>query len=234
MKKIIVSGDIIEFYDYEKTLKGKGGYKMTDDIKQKEKNYNSTVINRRNNVRRLVTSNFEPRMCNFLTLTFAKNMTDLKFANNEFKKFIKRLKYQFKIQNLKYVCVIEFQKRGAIHYHVIINTPWIPLKDIEKCWGLGFVFIENIDNCDNLGAYLVKYMTKENADKRLEGEKGYLCSRNLVHPIEYSDFEYLDLFKTQEENILNKIKGHPPIYSSTFDTEFLGKCHYEQYNLKRS
>lgn len=237
MKKIIVSGNIIEIYEYEKSIKSKGGYRMADDLEQKDKNYKNTVIRRRNQVRRLVTSNFNSRDCKFLTLTFKDNVQDLKFANNEFKKFIKRLKFELKkhfdIKNFKYVCVIEFQKRGAIHYHMILNIPWFPLAKIEKCWSNGFVFIEDIENCDNVGAYLIKYMTKENADERLQGQIGYLCSRNLIQPIEYSDSKYLDLFATHEKMICNKLKGHSPVYTSEFDTDKLGKCLYKQYNLER-
>ncbi|GAI10009.1 unnamed protein product, partial [marine sediment metagenome] len=38
-------------------------------------------------------------------------------TNREFKKFIQRLRYQY--GDFKYMAVIEFQDRGAIHYHMI-------------------------------------------------------------------------------------------------------------------
>ena len=134
---------------------------------------------------------------------------------------------------MKYIAVIEFQKRGAIHYHVMLNTPYIPQEEIQNLWRNGFVFINKIDNVDNLGDYIVKYMTKDTAHKRLQGEKAYFCSRNLEKPFEITDTKYLDLFATYKKQIEKIIKKCTPTYESTYDTECLGQCHYIQYNLDR-
>lgn len=233
MKKIVLSGNIIEIYNYRFNGCGVGGFKMKKDLEQKQKNYLNTICKRRDKVRRLVTMNFSERFCKFLTLTFKENVTDISFANNEFKKFIKRLKYQFELKNLKYVAVIEFQERGAIHYHMIFNSYWLDVKKVQSCWGNGFVFIEDVSHVDNLGAYLIKYMTKDNSDIRLQNEKGYLYSKNLDRPIEFTDTKYLDLFYSKELNVLKSIKNKSPVYTSDFDSDFMGRCHYEQYNLKR-
>ena len=233
MRKIIKTGSIIELYEYEKTIIGKGGHQELKNLEQKERNYQNQNIRRRNNVRRLVCANFTNENCKFLTLTFVENETDIKKCNLEFKNFIKRLKYQFKLNDLKYITVIEFQKRGAVHYHVMLNIPYIPHKKLEKLWKNGFVFVNKIKNVDNLGAYLVKYMTKDTADKRLQGQKAYFCSRNLNKPLEMTDIKYSDLFESHWKMIENKIKKCTPVYESTYDTECFGSCHYTQYNLNR-
>lgn len=235
MKKIIISGPIIELYEYEKTIVGKGGYKEIKDLEQQEKNYQNQNIRRRNNVRRLVCANFKNTDCKFLTLTFKENVTDIKACNLEFKNFIKRLKYNYKLKELKYIAVIEFQKRGAIHYHVMLNIPYIPQKDLQELWRNGFIFINKIDNVDNLGAYLVKYMTKDTEDVRLQGEKAFFCSRNLIKPIEVSDISYPDLFESHKMILEKAIKQKKctSVIESTYDTECLGTCFYQQFNLNR-
>lgn len=235
MKKLVIAGSIREIYEYEKTIIGKGGHKEIKDLIQKEKNYQNQNIRRRNNIRRLVCANFINTDSKFLTLTFADNITDIKFCNKEFKNFIKRLKYNYNLNNLKYVAVIEFQKRGAVHYHVMLTTPYIPLQEIQTLWGHGFVFINKINNVDNLGAYLVKYMTKDSSDTRLQGEMAYLHSRNLKKPIEVSNINCPDLFNSHMMILEQKIKQKKctPVYESTYDTECLGQCYYQQYNLDR-
>lgn len=234
MKKVFISGSMVEIYEYQGFTSGKGGKKEKTTGEQKDKNYKCQVIKRRNMVRRLACSNFNNQDVKFITLTFKENETDVKKCNNEFKKFVKRLKYHLQQKAIKYLAVIEFQQRGAIHYHCLINLPYIPISELEKIWGNGFVFIEDVTHVDNLGAYLVKYMTKETADDRLMGEKGYLTSSNLIRPIEASNSD-VKLFKIFEQKYFEKldIKKHIPVYETTYDTEMLGKCHYMQYNFER-
>ena len=90
MKKIFISGPILEVYEYEKNLFAKGGNleKLSDEHVQR--NYNSRVILRRNMVRRLVCANFNSSNAKFLTLTFddkkvTHDIRDVKQCNNEFK-----------------------------------------------------------------------------------------------------------------------------------------------------
>ena len=102
-------------------------------------------------------------------------------------------------------------------------------------WGHGFVFINAIEHVDNVGAYIVKYMTKDTTDTRLQGLKAYLCSRNLVRPEQIINHD-LKEFKKLEDIIekryhLSEIDAE---YESTYETEMLGTCEYKQYNIGRS
>lgn len=234
MKKIIISNNIIEIYSSDKVITGVGGYKETKDLEQKEKNYNQQVIRRRNNVRHLVCCNFTEND-KFFTLTFSKNETDLNYCNAKFKKFIKVLKSKYKIKNFKYLAVIEFQKRGAIHYHIICNLPYVPQKDLQELWGNGFVWINCIKNIDNLGAYVVKYMTKETSDKRLQGNKGYLCSKGLKRPVEVSNMQNTnrDLFQFYNNLVEKSTKNIAPVYCSEYENDYLGHVTYKQFNLSK-
>lgn len=216
-------------------------------------NYAQTVRRRRETVRDLGIANFDTND-KFVTLTFAENMTDLKKGNNLFKCFVKRLKYwaEKKGVNLKYLAVIEFQKRGAIHYHMLCNLPFIKKAELTEIWGNGFVKINAIDKVDNLGAYITKYMTKEKADDRLKTEKGYLCSRNLKRPKVYKSWESVPyngkqlkvgeislLNKRQEDYLdaLNLVKTleeqNKKVYERAFSTDH-GIIVHRQYNAIRS
>ena len=152
----------------------------------------------------------------FLTLTFADNVQDWKYANREFSKFIQRLNYFVygeKCTRLAYVGVPELQDRGAIHYHILFfNLPYIDKLEVEALWGLGYtrIEVEKVSGMqgENLGRYITKYMVKQfySKDKQgkdifyydkdiWEGKKVYFASRNLYRPSVFriSKKEYLDI-----------------------------------------
>ena len=106
-KKIVCAGDVIEVYEYDKGyLKG---YELTESEKrnngrlkgEKSNNYEEhrkQVLQRaKKNLRRLINANVgqygKEFIAKFLTLTFKDNIKDIKQANYEFTKFIKRLNY---------------------------------------------------------------------------------------------------------------------------------------------
>lgn len=215
---------------------GTGGnhHNNNTDEKTKQLHYANTNQKRRDTIRRLACCNFDNMYDKFLTLTFSDNKTDVQECNVLFKAFIRKLREVKHISNLKYLAVIEFQKRGAVHYHVLLNIPYIPQNEIQDLWGHGFVSINAIEHVDNIGAYIVKYMTKDNIDKRLRGQKAYLFSRNLHKPEKVINHNFKD-FDIMESKILDKyhLNEIQPIYASNFDTSKLGHCEYKQYNLNR-
>jgi len=115
---------------------------------------NDNIARTRTTIKRLVNSNQD--FDKFVTLTFAENLQDIKIANRHFNKFIMRLKYQY--LNLRYLSIIEFQKRGAIHYHFLCNLPHVKNSILSDIWGHGFVKINKIKHVTNLGAYICKYL----------------------------------------------------------------------------
>lgn len=247
--KIIKSGDILEIYEYsEGYIKG---YTLTEnEINNRtstESNPDDTDSRERSlkrakaNLRRLINANVgqygKEFTAKFLTLTFKENIQDIKQANYEFQKFIKRLNYKLygtKKANLKYTTVVEFQKRGAIHYHTIIyNMPYLKANEIYNIWGNGFIKINNIDDVDNVGAYVGEYLGqaekgqgKNIKDDRLRGQKSYFSSRGLFKPVEITDKKIVEQVATA---LLNK----KPTFSATYENEHLGNITYKQYNLKK-
>jgi S-adenosylmethionine:tRNA-ribosyltransferase-isomerase (queuine synthetase) len=82
---------------------------------------------------------------------------------------------------------VEFQKRGAIHFHMLCNLPYVDVNELAKVWKNGFIKLNRLDNVDNVGAYITKYMTKDNVDARLIGKKCYTMSKGLNEPRGYTN-----------------------------------------------
>lgn len=230
--KIIVSGHVVEKWTYERMPVPNVKRTTETDECQIEWDAEDTKGTRqydngrraRWNFIRMVNMNFTEHS-KFVTLTFADNVTDLDTAHKEFDKFMKRMRRRY--GGFKYAAVVEFQKRGAVHYHVISDLPYIPKKDLSQVWRQGFVRINDIEHVDNVGAYLSKYMTKEAYDPRLAGRKLYFTSQHLERPVVFKGTEadvITELYK------LGKIKT---VFESSYLSEHHGNIHYKQFNLKR-
>ncbi|MGG1370004.1 Rep protein [Priestia megaterium] len=245
--KVVISGGVYEFYRYEDTVfrgyEQKRGASAVNIYYDSEgtalkldyetgelipKNLESRArsnIRARNELRRLALSNFSNKS-KFITLTFKEDMRDIAESNKLFKAFARKLR---KIQTgFKYIAVIEFTKAGRIHYHMLCNLKYVPAKKIEKAWGQGFIKINRIDHVDNIGAYVIKYMTKDDADTRLIGKKMYQTSKGLKRPEEIigkkAEYLYEQMKKEQRKKV----------YSSSYENkQTTNKIFYEEYNLKR-
>lgn len=249
-KKVIVSGNIIEIYEAEKEPYIPDSRNIEDDYDpfdfdktklepledRTQERRLQTVRDARNITRRLALMNFTDNN-KFITLTYKKNMKDIDQADKDFKNFIKRLKYKFKLEKLKYIAVREFQKRGAIHYHLICDwdikfTTEDDLREYErllgeKIWKHGFVDIKQMNHIDNVGAYIIKYMTKDIAVEFFKGKKIYLCSQGLERPKTFKGIEADEIIKTY--NLLEKKE----VFTNSYESEYLGKITYTEYNLNR-
>ena len=228
--KMVISGKIIEFYEYEKGyLKGYKDKTLTTgrqedyESENKDDNRQKAMQRAKTNIRRLINANSDD-FGKFLTLTFEKNETDLDYCNYEFEKFIKRLKYKY--DSFKYLVVVEFQKRGAVHYHMLCNLPYIKSKEISDIWGNGFIKINRIDRVSNLGAYVTKYLQKDTSDPRLEKRKCYFTSRSLDKPIEITQKKEIEQVQTA------LLRNLSPIYETSYNNDYTGKVMYKQYNLE--
>ena len=233
-EKILVSQGIVEVWRYEK-LNTKGGGARDGDGAEHERNYQYTQKVRRNRIRQLVCTNFDSGS-KFVTLTFDNShdfdIKDVKSCNLYFKKFAKRVKYKY--PDFKYVAVIEFQDangRGAVHYHMICNLPYVKKKELQDLWRGGFVKINRIDKVDNVGAYVIKYMCKDTEDERLCGENAYLHSRGLTEPIQVCTWKG---DKDEWRQIHEALEKQSPSYSSMYESEYTGKIEYMQYNFNRA
>ncbi len=234
-EKIVIAGGVVEVTAYEKlNVTGNGG-KREGEGEQREENYKQTQRKRRSLIRQLITMNFDNKS-KFITLTFRDtekfDITDVKACNKAFKAFIRKLKTEY--SNLQYLAVIEFQDkngRGAVHYHMLSNLPFIEKERLSDIWGNGFVQINSISKVDNVGAYVVKYMQKDIDDTRLQGLKAYNATRGLKKPIVYTSWKAGDKRGYQEQKSL--LDRETPSYSAKYESDITGDIIYNQYNFNR-
>jgi hypothetical protein len=109
---------------------------------------------------------------------------------------------------------------------LLCNLPFVDVNALAHLWGHGFVKLNRIDNIDNVGAYVTKYMTKDSIDERLIGRKCYTMSRGLNQPVEM----------TNEKEITELLEGMADVvsvYNSEFESEHYGVVSYTQITLKR-
>lgn len=127
----------------------------------------------------------------WVTLTYEKeNKTrNLDEMKEDIRKFLRDVKREYKKQGeeLKFVYVLRVGKRGARHFHLVMNK--IDSKAISKHWKFGFCKIMMVYSRDDSGTfdYIADYMMKESEITRTvfekENLKRYSCSRNLEKPI---------------------------------------------------
>lgn len=241
--KVVLSGRFIESYEYERPLilnrrpsiKEKPVSQLPEYEQFFAKVARSLEYRQRTKhrvigvVQRLVESNFDKDSI-FITLTFNDkndfNISDLSICNKKFHNFIVKLRILF--GDIKYLAVPEFQdknNRGAVHYHLIVNRPFIHKKVIRKFWKFGFIKIKDIYYLQGIGNYFTKYLTKNSDDERLAGKRSFFTSRNLRRSktvyCESSDRFINGLAK-------NSIK---PYFVNKYKSEFNGTVIYKKYHI---
>ena len=137
-------------------------------------------------------------------------MTDRDRLYADFEKFMKRLKYHCKEQELEYIVVAEPHKSGGWHMHLMLKSMvpglWIDKDKLTEIWGHGMTEIQRLKS-DDVGNYYVAYFTNlaieaknlqagvadpETGSKRYvkggllkyypQGFRFYRCSRGIRRP----------------------------------------------------
>jgi len=242
----------IEFYYYEHLPKVKK-IEVEDDHadqieKQSEQKYSDQDKKYWNDraakfrLIRKINNNFTSDS-SFLTLTYAENMQDNKRGKSDFEEFNRSLRRAARRgsvkmdPNYKYAAVIEYQQRGAIHFHMLINSSWLDIKGLKRYWKHGLIRNESVKlrnknndkGVDNVGAYVTKYITKfERQEKYLNL---YSCSKNL------SDPKKMYLYGEDSATVKKLIAMYadaPRAIKNEYVSEFHGLIRYEQINIQRS
>jgi hypothetical protein len=215
--KMFDCGKFLYLYDYKKTphvvvRKGKGLpaysskiYKSSlpvsnfressSPLKVESRRFDNLNRTAKKLSRLIVTNDPTPENTIFVTLTYAKNQLNIQESKKDFDLFIKKIKYTYG-KNIRFISVLEFQTRGAIHYHALFwDLPFINLGnrgsrrlaqgELEQIWGFGFVKLKSVYGSSSLiSNYLVKYFTKSISDPRLVGVRLWSASRNIIRPKE--------------------------------------------------
>lgn len=233
--KIVQFGNYIQVYYYpyqkHKNLENFDidslSKKKSSDIVGKileDKMLSKNIIRSRLQCQRIAKANADV-WTSFITLTYKDNFTDLKSAKNDLSFFIKNIKKVKK--DLKYIVIPEFQKRGAIHFHLLTNLSTQDNHIIKqqkdnakfydvKYWSKGFTSFENVQgDIKKVVGYISKYMTEDTCDNRLFGFRKFSASQNLERPKEY--FISLDHKYSADRRKFNKLlKDYEKIYENSY------------------
>ena len=144
----------------------------------------------------------------FVTLTLKD---DSVLNKNTISDFLIKLKYRGVIVD-GYIWVKELQRRGVVHYHMVILTPE-KIRDfynrVNDSWRHGFVFVKGVEKqkVRNTILYIMKYIKKGLNDqvrnekmKRKMGRGGVLRFRSetfLGRVVKFSEFEYVGSASTK-------------------------------------
>lgn len=144
----------------------------------------------------------------FVTLTLKD---DSVLNKNTIRDFIIKVKYR-DVQIDGYFWVKELQKRGVVHYHMLILTPQ-KIRDmydkVNESWGYGWVFVKGVERqkVRNAMLYIMKYVKKDLNEqvknekmKRKIGRGGILKFRAetfLSRVVRFSEFEYVGSANTK-------------------------------------
>jgi len=248
--KAIIYGNALELYSYEKDIRPIASSKpraqsrivLPDLASDSEPTVQREIKKRRDSVqrasmdfRRLVLANLGGSVSPLLlTLTYSANQTDLGIAYKDFSSFGRNMRRQFG-DGFRYIAVPEFQRRGAVHFHIIawglpsdVYTKERSTRLVASLWGKGFVDVIQTDGHEKISSYLTKYMAKSYSDKRLLYKKAYRCSRNIIRPLIEKDLGgtmYLsEMYGIGVDN--------PPCEDRSFGTQWLGKGRFRLYKIK--
>ena len=200
--------------DIEETSSKPKIKKLTNEIEEKN------ITRSKLQCQRIAKANME-YWETFITLTFADNVTDLDAANKRFRYFVDKIRRVKK--DFRYICVPEFQERGAVHYHLLTNISINDKLMYEqednpkykhiKYWSEGFSRIDNVKgDIKKIIGYISKYMTKE-IDNRLYGRRRFFYSQNCIVP----RVSYIDSVEKIDLDFLNKkIQDKELIYQNEY------------------
>jgi len=249
--KMLVYGSKVELYEYEKninTIRGirnKREFKSeisngelalsgVDDVQQIQVGKRQDSARHASMVfRRLVSSNLVGTDLPLLvTITYSINQTDLRQGYRDFKSFNQALRYKFG-KDFKYICVPEFQKRGAVHFHALywglperIFLEERKTRFLARLWGQGFIYLKQTDGNIKISSYLAKYMSKAFCDMNLKNQKAFVCSRNVLRPVVYSGID--SIFYLLDDYVGMDIV---PCKEKRFMSKWLGEVRYREYDI---
>ena len=130
----------------------------------------------------------------FVTLTYGKGRNrDVTWEQmqRDLRDFLRRVKYRYGKQGteLRYLAAAEVGKKGAKHFHLVMNAG--DAGAIAAAWRAGFARIKIVgDPGDGRNVFdsIAEYMSKQNKKTRellgADKAKRYTCSRNLREPRE--------------------------------------------------
>jgi hypothetical protein len=237
-KKLVISGDFIELYTFERPLfynfSQESQERIEREVQSEERRF-SSIKRSRDQIRRLCNANcffYSDHRPKFLTLTFRDNITDLKQARKYYRLFNQKLQYRY--PDTKYLGVPEIQNKRyekyghkVWHFHIIyFNLPFRKhgIEDMFKeIWPHGFIKFITLSHVKNVGAYVSKYLRKDLYEPALFAEKSYFCSKGLVKPNELREPKNVNNFLRSYKNEVQ--------YEQVYESNTHGQITYQVIKL---
>jgi len=209
---VTVSGRLLEIKEYERDLsqnsrprRKRKAYTYARDHRIRV--YSDADIKRKKkSFERLVLANLVGDHAPALVTATMFEVGTIKSAYETFTLFIQRLRKSFG-KDFRYIAVPEYQKRGAVHFHMMIwGIPEEYIKneaphwereedignmdkvvrgtrDLQNLWQGGYLDCISTDGSQKLGRYLGKYLSKSLQDPRLYSQKSYRASSNVLRSV---------------------------------------------------
>jgi len=178
----------------------------------------------------------------FITLTTRDTCLDLKTFLTWFKSFCRQFKRKFGY-GLPYIGITERQKKrgikegnaGSWHIHLAVFIQHkLDLKLLCSCWTRGHLDIQLLYHFSDIGRYMMKYLTKDNADIGLN-KKMILKSHNLVSPACFTSYEVVVVPNYDYTISYNFYQGNLnfDLENNCFDEQKMNHCTiYEIHHIK--
>lgn len=204
--KVIKYDKFLEYYEYDLFC----GVTRNDTIKNKktlELIKESTLYRTKKTIQQLLICN--GNLNKFLTLNFA---FDISYQDSikEYKRFIRSLRSLTK-KPVPYLAVMELTKNQRIHFHCLIDLPFISQDKLNLIWGAGHATISLVRDRDFTINYITKYVTKDFTNCFFKNRKNYLCSLGLKRPEVYYDLDALNILFSDDYKVKSRA-----VYSSAF------------------
>lgn len=223
IEKYVISGNVCEYYRYIKPIPvEKRDYAIIKNEETTKGKRDRNLYRARADIRRVIWCN-TTEYTKFVTLTYSETVLDIDVVQYDFKQFIKKLRRRG--YNTPWLYVTEHQKErgqkegnaGCLHIHCLLFTnQFIPYSVINECWGKGNTDIHALKDIDNLGAYVCKYLTKE--EFNLYHKHSYHLSRGLKKPEILTTDGYIGDWGEKFDGLMDCVNLN---YSNTTNFEFV-------------
>jgi len=139
------------------------------------------------------------RRATFVTLTYPTSAVNQIDAKRHLRAFFKRIERMYHARKITGIWRMEFQERGAIHFHIIFfGLPFIHKTTISSLWAQvtktynPFTRIEGVSGHKKLINYVAKYVGKVNGDT----ENGF------------NSLTYLSAYQFQQGEKIGRVWGY--------------------------
>lgn len=160
--------------------------KTIEELDGTEEKRGDNLARARTTIRRIVWSNVG-KYSKFLTMTYKKTILDPAVVRKHLATFFKGMKRAG--YDLDYLYVLEHQKErgekegneGCLHVHIVLfYEKYIPWVIIKRYWKHGSIDIHALRHIEDVGAYVCKYITKENLNDF--GSRAFVASQGVRRP----------------------------------------------------